>query len=68
MNDAEKTEFGKQAPTTTEQQQQLFYSLLIQVNPNEPVPKTIWHINPTILLSTSNQSSPFSMNQRIFST
>jgi len=41
--------------------QQPFYGPLIQDNQGEPVPEPIGHINPaiiTILLSTSNQSSP----------
>jgi len=54
-----------------QQQQQSFYSPLIQDNPGEPVSETFGHINPTIitiLLSTSNQSSPSTTNQHIFLT
>ena len=49
-----------------------FYGLLIQDSPGEPVRETIGHINPRYhhypphhSTGTSNQSSPFTTNQRI---
>jgi len=54
------------AATFMQQQQQPLYGTVIQDNPGKLVPESIGHI--TILLSTSNQSFSFTMNQRIFLT